>query len=95
MRMFFVTLKEKRAILNSFNNIVEVKDDNNEYSYYLSENNTHKLVAKGFNEGGEGYIYNNGRSKSNNSSDGWVDVKDFTANSIRDLLQDTINSTFH
>ncbi|WIV13427.1 hypothetical protein [Proteiniborus sp. MB09-C3] len=95
MRMFFVTLKEKRAILNSFNNIVEVKDDNDEFSYYLSGENTHKLIAKGFNEGGEGYIYNTSISNQHNSTDGWVDVKDYTANSLRDLLKDTVSSNLH
>ncbi len=95
MRMFFVTLKEKRAILNSFRNIVEVKDDNNEFSYYLSGDNTYKLIAKGFNEGGEGYIYNSSMNNKNYSIDGWVNVKDYTANNLRDLLKDTINSNLH
>lgn len=95
MRMFFVTLKEKRAILNSFNHIVEVKDDNNEFSYYLSGENTHKLIAKGFNEGGEGYIYNKSNNDYNNTQNGWVDVKDYTANGIRDLLRDTISTNLH
>lgn len=95
MRMFFVTLKEKRAILNSFNNILEVKDDNNEYSYYLLGDNTHKLIAKGFNEGGEGYIYNNGTNNQNQSTNDWVNVKDYTANNFRDLLQSTVDSNLH
>ncbi len=95
MRMKFVTLKEKRAILNSFNNVVEVKDDNNKFSYYLSGDNTYKLIAKGFNEGGEGYIYNKNYNVYNNNQNGWVDVKDFTANGIRDLLKDTISSNLH
>lgn len=93
--MFFVTLKEKRAILNSFNNIVEVKDDKNEYSYYLNENNTFKLVAKGFNEGGDGYIFNDKLNEYNNSNDGWVSVRDFTARSLRELLQNTVDSNLH
>lgn len=91
----FVTLKEKRAILNSFNNVVEVKDDNNVFSYYLSDENTHKLIAKGFNEGGEGYIYNKNYNDYNKNRNGWIDVKDFTANGIRDLLRDTISSNLH
>lgn len=95
MRMFFVTLKEKRAILNSFNNIVEVKDDNNEFSYYLSGENTHKLIAKGFNEGGEGYIYNKSYNDYNNLQNGWIDVKDYTANGIRDLVRNTISTNLH
>lgn len=94
MRMFFVTLKEKRAILNSFNNILEVKDDNNEYSYYFLGDNTHKLIAKGFNEGGEGYIYNS-TTNQNQSTDGWVNVKDYTANNFRNLLQSTVDSNLH
>lgn len=95
MRMFFVTLKEKRAILNSFNNIVEVKDGNNEFSYYLSGENTHKLIAKGFNEGGEGYIYNKSYNDYNNLQNGWIDVKDYTANGIRDLVRNTISTNLH
>ncbi|SCG83935.1 hypothetical protein DW1_2371 [Proteiniborus sp. DW1] len=95
MRKMFVTLKEKRAILNSFNNVVEVKDDNNVFSYYLSDENTHKLIAKGFNEGGEGYIYNKNYNDYNKNRNGWIDVKDFTANGIRDLLRDTISSNLH
>lgn len=92
MRKFFVTLKEKRAILNSFNNIVEVKDDKNEYSYYLNQNNTFKLIAKGFNEGGDGYIFNNKVNTYNNSTDGWVSVRDFTASNLRELLKNTVYS---
>lgn len=95
MRMMFVTLKEKRAILNSFNNVVEVKDDHNVFSYYLSGENTHKLIARGFNEGGEGYVYNKNYNDYNKNRNGWVDVKDFTANGIRDLLRDTITSNLH
>ncbi|MFA5524781.1 MAG: hypothetical protein WDA24_10530 [Tissierellales bacterium] len=95
MKMFFVTLKEKRAILNSFINIVEVKDDKNEFSYYLSGANTQKLIAKGFNEGGQGYIYNKSYNDYNNSQNGWVNVKDFTANGFRDLIKDTIFSNLH
>lgn len=95
MRMFYVTLKEKRAILNSFNNIVEVKGDNNEFSYYLNGENTHKLIAKGFNEGGEGYIYNKSHNDYSNSQNGWVNVKDYTANGIRDLVRNTISTNLH
>lgn len=95
MKMMFVTLAEKRVILNSFNHIVEVKDDNNVFSYYLVGENSYKLIGKGFNEGGEGYIYNKNYNDYNNSQDGWVNVKDFTANGIRDLLRDTINSEIH
>ena len=94
MRKKYVTLKEKRAILNSFNNVVEVKDDNNKFHYYLSGENTHTLIAKGFNEGGEGYIYNKNYNDYKNNQDGWVDVKDFTANGIRNLVKDTIYSNF-
>lgn len=95
MRMFFVTLKEKRAILNSFNNVIEVKGENDDYSYYLNGNNTSTLIAKGFNEGGEGYIYNNSMNGYNYSNDGWVNVKDFTASGLRDLLQNTVDSTIY
>ncbi len=95
MRMMFVTLKEKRAILNSFNDVVEVKDDNNIFSYYLTGENTHKLIAKGFNEGGDGYIYCKNYNDYNKNKNGWIDVKDFTANEIRELLGNTISSNLH
>jgi len=92
MKVMYTTLKEKRAILNSFNDIVEVKDDDNVFSYYLATDNSYKLIGKGFKESGEGYIYNRNYNDYGRTKDGWVDVKDFTANELRDLVRDTISS---
>lgn len=95
MKMMFVTLKEKRAIFNSFSEIIEVKEGNNEYSYYFNNNDSIIQIGKGFNENGEGYIYSRKIDERGNSNWGWVDVKNYTANGIRELLQNIINSNLH
>lgn len=93
MKKFFMTLEEKRVILNSFNQMVEVKNDETGYSYYLKDNEELKLIAKDFCDSGNGYVYGKNIKEYENEADdeGWVNVKDFSAKKFRDLLHKSID----
>ncbi|MGF7058131.1 hypothetical protein [Brassicibacter mesophilus] len=94
MDKFFMTLEEKRVILNSFNQLIEVKDEKSGYSYYLNDNDELKLVAKDFSSSGNGYVYGKEVNEYSNQVDneGWVNVKDFSAKKFRDILHKSVDS---
>jgi len=94
MDKFFMTLEEKRVILNSFNQLIEVKDEKSGYSYYLNGNDEFKLVAKDFSNSGNGYVYGKNVNEYSNQADneGWVNVKDFSAKKFRDILHKSVDS---
>lgn len=94
MDKFFMTLEEKRVILNSFNQLIEMKDEKSGYSYYLNDNDEFKLVAKDFSSSGNGYVYGKEVNEYSNQVDneGWVNVKDFSAKKFRDILHKSVDS---
>lgn len=88
-----LSLEEKRVILNSFAELREKLDQFDRYFYYFDNaSSRRKIIAREFIQSGNGYIYaaNLPQYKSMCDPRGWVSVKHFTREQLKDILQKAI-----
>ncbi len=88
-----LSLEEKRQILNSFKELREELDDFSRYFYYFDQaSSRRKIIAREFVESGNGYVYGADLSDYRAQADtrGWVNVKYFSAEQLRDILRKAI-----
>ncbi|KJS21835.1 MAG: hypothetical protein VR72_08540 [Clostridiaceae bacterium BRH_c20a] len=91
----FLSLEEKRMILNSFHELAEKKDNQNRYHYYFLNSKTgRKNIAREFIASGNGYIYGENLPQYQKLTDprGWVNVKYFTKEELIELVTKAIEA---
>jgi hypothetical protein len=91
----FLSLSQKREILNSFKELTEQVDKNGRYSYRFEDSiDKRKAIAHEFTYTGNGYVYGKNLPDYAKLADarGWVNVRDFSATQLRDIVSKQINS---
>lgn len=89
----FLSLSQKREILNSFKELTEQVDNNGRYSYKLEDSaDKRKVIAREFTHTGNGYVYGMNLPDYSKLTDarGWVNVKDFSATQLKDIVSKQI-----
>lgn len=90
-----LSLKEKRSILNSFQELREKEDKFGRFFYYYDQSPSRKkIVAREFTESGNGYVYAKliPEYKELLYKDGSVCVKHFSAEELREIVRKSIDS---
>lgn len=91
----FLSLQQKRKILKSFPELTEYVDKSGRYGYnFEGSKYRRKNVAREFTYTGNGYVYGENLVNYHHLADerGWVNVKNFTATELRDIVRRAIDA---
>ncbi|MGD8189416.1 DUF6946 family protein [Brevibacillus ginsengisoli] len=84
---------EKRAIILSFPELIEIQDSEGRVNYeYIESKKRRKVIAREFHPSGNGYVYSDTTHLYDVDERGWVQIKDFTEKELRLIIMRAIVS---
>ena len=95
VNVMYLSFDQKRSILQSYPELIEVPKSNNRYSYFFEDSKQpRKVVARELSPTGNGYVY--GAYLKDHSyvidARGWIRIKDFSESELRELVEKAIQS---
>lgn len=91
----YLSLQQKRQIFKSFPELTEYVDKSGRYGYnFEGSKHKRKNIAREFTHTGNGYVFGENLVDFYQLADerGWVNVRDFTATQLRDIVRRAIDS---
>jgi hypothetical protein len=92
--LILLGLEQKRAILNSYPDIIEIQISQDRYNYeFRLTKQRHKNVACELNQNGNGYVIGRYfKHDYNLTNDGWFNIAEFSEEELRTIIIQAMGS---